>query len=175
MAVDTAVGRPGGPDAGAQEDDIFFGITPAQELIDQNFFQFKHLIDGRRLLQGDLVLKTVDDDHQAFVGLSGDFQGIETGILEVGPEVSPEIGDARQVRDRRKGDGHAFAGSGEVRNAPQRPGRQDQRVFRIIGRGLKRNPPMQKIQTQAPAADEEVPYLGIERVDAYSAGAHIYI
>ena len=58
---------------------------------------------------------------------------------------------------------------------PSGPGDRIRGVFRIIGRGLKRDPPVQEIQTQAPAADKEVSYLGIERVDVYSAGAHIYI
>ena len=55
MAVDAAIVRFGGPDAGGKENHILFGITLAYESGRRSvFFQFKYLIKSRRLGQVNL-------------------------------------------------------------------------------------------------------------------------
>ncbi len=123
MAVDAAVGSAGGAEAGGQEDDILFSIPPTHELIDNRFFQAENLVPFRRWFQCYPVLKPVDDDHQGFFRLAGDFQDVEPGVFEISPEMAAEIGDAGDMGQGRQGEGHALAGPGEMGDSSQRPGR----------------------------------------------------
>ena len=134
MAVDAAIRGMGGADAGRQKDDLF-SVTPSLEKpIGNGLLQIEYLVVVRRLFNHDLMLKTVDDDHDIPLGLSRNLQGIEAGILEIGAEVAAEIGYSGNARQGGEGNRHAFARPRELGNAAQRAGRKNQGIFRITGR-----------------------------------------
>jgi len=120
VAVDAAVGRAGRADPRGEEGDVFPVASRFDKPSGDFPFQVEDVVARRRFHEGDLPAEAIDDQHDLPRGLPRNLQGVESCVLEIGAEVPAEIRDARDARQRRQGDGHALAGPGKLRNAPER-------------------------------------------------------
>jgi len=120
VAVDAAVGRAGRTDPRGKEGDVLPVVSGRDKPPRDFLFQVEDVVARRRFHEGYLPAEAVDDQHDLPRGLPRDLQGVESHVLEIGAEVPAEIRDAGDARQRRQGDGHALAGPGKLRNAPER-------------------------------------------------------
>ena len=101
VAIDAAIRGVRGADAGRQKNHLLAVASLLDECIDKGLLQGEDLAAAQgRFPYGDLMMKTVDDDHDIRLRLPRDLQGIEPGVLQIGAEVSAKIRNPRYSRQR---------------------------------------------------------------------------